>query len=278
MPFLAGIPALLIIALFYWSRPPVLMLTDPSLTLLYGSSRARSKEAGISLRLFRPFISVQVANNASPEIVVEAVKAVHKAPMAVFFPYHFIEAARRFKDELPGITVIVMEGRQMVDQGDDFVVISTDSDTDFYRAGICAALLTRDSTGGIVFYQNTSFKDSHREAFEKGLEKGGFIKETFFLDSSTDYYSWQDISCVVISGPAVRFFERNLDIPVILFSWIDPSMTPANVKIIFDNSPWALAVESLRLLKSGGSTLPSPIILPLGRLGKSGTEIRKLIR
>jgi hypothetical protein len=41
------------------------------------------------------------------------------------------------------------------------------------------------------------------------------------------------------------------DIPAILFSWLDPALTPADVVVIFDDSPWALAAPAARMAAEG---------------------------
>jgi hypothetical protein len=53
-------------------------------------------------------------------------------------------------------------------------------------------------------------------------------------------------------------------------------MTPRNVKVLFDDSPWARVVESLKVLKSGGGMLPSNLILPSGRLKGASLNIRRI--
>jgi hypothetical protein len=69
------------------------------------------------------------------------------------------------------------------------------------------------------------------------------------------FNAYGDIGCVVVAGPAVRFFEQNLNIPVILFSWVDPTYTPAIVKHIFDDSHWILASRALRSMPPPGEEM-----------------------
>ena len=279
MHIIAAFLALVIIALFFMFRPPVLMVSDPYLTLLYGETRAWIKQIEISMILFRPFIPVVLSGNAPSEIVVEAIKAAHRAPKAVLFPYHYADAARRLRDELPEIPVLILGGRHEKDPEDDFIIVTTDIEADYYRAGVYAAFLVQEESGIVVFH-DTNFIDSHQAAFENGLEKGGFLEleEVVYVGSQFDYPSWRGISCVVAGGPAARFFERGMDIPVILFSWVDPRITPGNIKVLLDDSPWAMAVHSLRMLEQGGGTLPSRLIIPSGRSIEGESAIMRLIK
>ena len=87
--------------------------------------------------------------------------------------------------------------------------------------------------------------------------------EPVFANVSADYSSYSGIACVVITGPAHDFLENNPGIPVILFSWIDPALTPEPVKLIFDDSPLTLAVRALKPLPSGEILVSSrPTALP----------------
>ena len=279
MPVIGHFLGILIIFVVYLFRSPVLMVSDASLSLLYGASRAQAKQLEISMKTFRPFVLVTVAENAPVEIVVEAIKAGHNAPRAVLFPYYFIDAARRFHEEVPGIPALVLGGRHTGDIEGEPAFLRTDNEADFYRAGAIAAFLSREAEeGDIVLFYDVAFGDEEQAAFEKGLEEGNFSGEKIYLSAGSDYYSWQNVFCVVVAGPAARFFDRALDKPVVLFSWIDPGMTPRNVKVLFDDSPWARASESLRILNRGGGKLPSELILPSGRLAKDRAAVRKLAK
>jgi len=93
-----------------------------------------------------------------------------------------------------------------------------------------------------------------------------------------DYTTYAEIGCVVVAGPALRFLERNLEIPVILFSWIDPSMSPRSVRIIFDDSPLAQAARAARFISptAGEIFVPSRPALLFDRFEGGRAELRKL--
>jgi hypothetical protein len=79
-----------------------------------------------------------------------------------------------------------------------------------------------------------------------------------------DYTVPESVSCTVLTGLAEFFLEKNLNIPVILFSWADPALTPSRVKVIFDDSPWAQTVEAVKILtgnREPGSIPSTALIL-----------------
>jgi hypothetical protein len=89
---------------------------------------------------------------------------------------------------------------------------------------------------------------------------------------------------VVIAGPAANFLDQDLEIPVILFSWADPGLTPRTVKLIFDDSPPALSVPAIRSFFAADTDeilVPSEPLLLFERFEKFETmeekkEFRKL--
>ncbi|GHU17500.1 hypothetical protein FACS1894163_08460 [Spirochaetia bacterium] len=90
------------------------------------------------------------------------------------------------------------------------------------------------------------------------------MKNPVFLSLNSNY-SPTGNSCPVLTVRAPNFFDRDAKIPVILFSWLDPALTSANVKVIFDDSPWALAFAAFRD-KGEAKPLPANIIIPKGRI------------
>jgi hypothetical protein len=262
-------------------RPPVLIVTDSSFNLLYGNLRTRLKQVESSLRLYRRMLMVPVAESAGPDIIALAVKAVSPSPYAVLFPYRYEAGARRYHEENPNVPALVLGGRTPVETADTgALAVRTDTSVDFYRAGLCSALFARGTEGGILVFHDGTMAAGDREAFLEGLRAQGFTRNPVYLSVNSDYSSWQNVSCVVVNGPAARFFDQNLKIPVILFSWIDPGITPQSVKVVFDDSPWALAVRAVRLAGKGGGLLPSEVVLPPRRVPSRETaeKLRELVR
>jgi hypothetical protein len=241
----------LVLTVVFFSRPPVLIVTDTSFIQLYGSPRFKIRQIRASLELFRRVMPVEVAESAGPDLTVLAVEGASRSPKAVLFPYRYLEAARLYSGNHPGIRVMVTGGNpsQPV-SGATFGFVFTDTALDLYRAGLYAAVLAEKDSRVLFFYGDT-LSDGYREAFQEGLEAGGGDNNPLYISASADYASYDGIGCVVLAGPAANFLEKNLNIPVILFSWIDPGLSPRSVKVTFDDSAWALVTGLLGSKASG---------------------------
>jgi hypothetical protein len=256
-------------------RSPVLIITDSSFDSLYGPVRTWLSGLESSLALGRRVITVPLSETASPDVVVLAAEAASSSPYAVLFPYRYYEGSRRYKGNFPEVPVLILgdKGREVSD-GQGLVPVYTDRETDFYRAGLCAAFLTREGVNGdvLVFGDGTS---GEREAFLEGLRVQGFIKNPVYRDLNSDYQNYQNVSCVILTGPAVRFLAENRGVPILLFSWLDPALTPGEVRVIFDDSPWALATRAVKALKQGAGEvfLPSRSLVLRKRSGKDTLRI-----
>jgi hypothetical protein len=256
--FVAG---LLSVGVFFL-RAPVLLVTDAPFDALYGPTRALVKRVEVSLRLFRRVVPVQVPDGAGPDIVAFTVEEAARSPYCVLFPYRYHAGAVRYVDEVPGVSVFVLGGGQgQKTDAEDVVFIQTDTRTDFYRAGLCAALLARESAGEIVIYGQVAAE--WREAFLAGLQEDGVERAVKYLSVTDDYSDIQNVACVVMNGQATAFLEQNRDIPVILFSWLDPALTSQAIKVVFDDSPWALLTKVAQGKEEG--PFPSGMVFPKGR-------------
>ena len=264
----------------FWFRSPVIVVTDPSFSLLYGVNRAKLKQTELSLLYYRRVISVQVTEAAGADVVAAAAEAASEKPFVVFFPSHFSAGARRYSGEKPDTPVVIIEGRhenpdrlRSADSAAKWpVYVHTDIEADMIKAGVIAAHLFSthhvDGTQGeIQVLHDSSLTNAHRAAFKKGLESQGYTRNPVYLDASADYLVRASTVCVVIIGPAGKYFEHSTSIPTVLFTWIDPEMTPANVRVIFDDSPWAMAAKAPKILESGGGLFPSVLTAFLKRNG-----------
>jgi hypothetical protein len=258
-------------------RPPVLVVTDASFDTLYGSRRARLSGLESSFALGRRVIPVPVSESVSPGVAVLAVKAAASSPYALLFPYRYYEAGRQYKEEFPGVPVLILGGREgELPAGNGLVPVYADRETDFYRAGLCAALLAREGENGdVLVFSDGTMSAGGRESFLEGLRAQGFIKNPVYLGLNSDYQNYQGVSCAVLTGPATRFFAENRGAPVLLFSWLDPALTPLEVKVVFDDSPWALAVRAVKAAEGGAEEgfLPSRPLVLRGRTGKDTRRI-----
>jgi hypothetical protein len=283
-PFKPGrffFPAAALVILFggaagvFFLRSPVLMVTDASFNSLYGFPRSWFSLIESSAALGRRIIQTPVSESASPDVVALAVEAASSSPYAVLFPYRYYEGGLRYKEKFPGVPVLVLGGREGgVPAEKGLAQVYTDRETDFYRAGLCAAFLAREGKNGniLVFHEGAA---GEREAFREGLRVQGFIKNPVYMGLNSDYPDYRDVSCVVLAGPATRFFAENREAPVLLFSWLDPALTPQEIKVMFDDSPWALAAEAVKALERGAESgrLPSRPLVFRGRTGKDTRRI-----
>jgi hypothetical protein len=251
-----------------------LLVLDEEFIFLYGTRRSAIKRAGLSLRLFRRALVVRIAEGASPDVVAFAVATAAAKPYAALFPARYRQGALRYAEQAPEVPVGILGGGAPFRGAEEgrLRFIETDKTTDLYRAGRCAALFARQREGRALFFAGDLIDQDDRDAFARGLRDQGFTERAVFVDQETDYTFSDKLACVVMASPAENFLENGEDVPVILFSWLDPGLTPRSVKLIFDDSPWALAFESARALQQGGE-LPRAAseVLPLwNRIGDAG--------
>ncbi|GHU85117.1 hypothetical protein FACS189473_3740 [Spirochaetia bacterium] len=277
---LVGIP-LLAAVLVFMGRSPVLVVSDLAFDGIYGEVRIKIKQAEASLRLWRPVRRVRIAEDAGEDVAVFAVRSAAEKPFCVLFPYRYHNEAKRYSGEFPESSVAVLQGRfrDLSDSGGaaNLFFFGTDSALDFYRAGQCAAIFARpvppekvspeagksgdsgeasaespeaevQEPGTIFLLQDDLVSDGDREAFSRGLAENGYDRTPVYQNAGTAFTTRPNTACAVISGAAQNFFEQSLDIPVLLFSWIDPALTPARIKLVFDDSPWALAVPAVKTI------------------------------
>ena len=230
----------------FYLRSPVLIVTDPSFYRLYGPVRLWTAAVKSSAELFRRVMPVFVTETAGPDLMALAVEGASRTPMAVLVPSRYLESARYYKEAHPDIPVLVVGGRNPSPAEEtNLGFICTDTAGDLYRAGAAAAALAGENRG-ILFYYDGNLPNEYREAFRNGLLAQEFPGDVNYLNISADYASFANVGCVILTGPAAKFLERKLQIPVILFSWANPGMVPGSVKLIFDDSPWALVTGVLK--------------------------------
>jgi hypothetical protein len=235
----------------FLGRSPLLVVTDASFKTLYGSERLSKIETRLSNRLFRRVIPVYVDENAWSDQISLAAQDAFQKPLAVLFPYRYMGGGNNYKENNPDTPVYIITGRNQTSRAKEVVsYIRTDMKTDYYRAGLCAALIAGE--GNIFFISDGTVQYELREIFIEGLRAQDYTKDPFWVRDNTDFLSNSDLACAVIAGPAGEFFEQRPDTPVILFSWVDPDFTPRSVKVIFDDSPYVLALKEYKLFSAPG--------------------------
>ena len=260
----------------FLARPPVLIVTDSSFNLLYGPERLRQRQHQISISLFRRVIPVTVSEHAGPDLVAIAAEEAFRIPRAVLFPYRYLEGAVLYKENNPDVTVMLTGGRNPIPTvltGTNITYVRTNTMVDMYRAGLSAAVFAGEKN--ILIFDDGIFPEDYRESLRELLSSRGFMNQVIFQNLHAHVPSFDGIGSVILTGPAFRFIEQNLDIPVILFSWADPAFTPRTVKLIFNDSPWALAATALRFGEFREVLIPSMPVAFSDRIDEK-MDFRKL--
>ena len=240
-------------------HPPVLLVSDAFFDGLYGPWRTRIRQLEVSLQLFRLVKVVAIGETADPEMAALAVEDADDRPYGVLFPFRYAEGARRYARLHPETPVAVLGGRLPREEG--FLYFGTDTSGDLYRAGRGAALLVRPGGGRVYVFQDPRLSPEERRSFNEGLRDGGYPGEPEYVYGNTNLRDITGVS-VLMSGAPPYFFEGAVTTPVILFSWIDPALTSRDVKVIFDDSPWALAVQAVRAMSGEGAVSGEEAPLP----------------
>jgi hypothetical protein len=271
-------PASLVLALvstlvIFYFRSPVLIVTEQSFMELYGKKRLRNEALLSSIALFRPVKTVEVANDASDDIVPFAITEISIKPYCVLFPLRFVPSAQRYKENNPNIPVVVLEGRYPESENpvektlganiSEYFIYKTDINDDFFNLGLAISALkqenepksddstpeTEKSDKIVVFIDKnlTQMKD----IFLKGLYSRGILPETQFLNSFSQYSETSNISCVILAGLGFEYLDKKTGVPVIAFTWIDPFLLPFDVVMIINDSPWAQARQAVRMVGAG---------------------------
>jgi len=239
----------------FFIRSPVVIVTDLSFISLYGEDRVRSESKRASISLFRRIKTAGLADDASDDIVTIAVSGFSSGPFCVIFPLRFVHSARLYREQNPQIPVILLAGRQNEDQflsvlgnkAGDFFVCQTDIDSDFYRAGAAAATINKDKSEKIAVFVEPYLMSQAKEAFLRGVNTLEKPPETLFFTSAAQLNENSGVSCTVLAGTGVEYFEKEMSVPVIFFTWAEPAFLQDNVVMVVNDSPWAQCVQAVRM-------------------------------
>ncbi|MCL2214533.1 MAG: hypothetical protein FWC06_04905 [Treponema sp.] len=249
-----------IIIIIYFTRAPLLIVTEQSFASLYGSERFRGNIMKASLSLMRRIKIVEIANDAGDDVVRFAVEDVSARPFCVLFPRRFTRSANIYSEQNPDIRVVILEGRYpdvlSTDTGrENYFTYSTDIESDFYKTGIAAAIFADNMRGDIAVFiepgQYLRYGSMAREAFLQGVSDQGGTQRTYFYTGLSYLPENVEIACAVVAGSGWEFLDRKLGIPVILFTWMDLPMVPADVVMIVDDSPVAQINQAAAFISAG---------------------------
>ena len=270
----------------FFSREPVLVITDAPFAALYGVERIQWEQRLASLVLFRRVIPVMVADGAGPDIIIVAVSEASSRPGFVVFPRHHAGAAERLRQDFPEIRSILIGGRvnssRLLYNPDTFFhIYTTDSGTDLYRAGLIAGLLANmtdnpvqeDETLTLALWGDPSINSGYHELFSQGVREQNPDISIIIAQTLEQIPQTGTLSGVVITGSGgAEYFNRNTPIPVILFSWLDPALTSREVAVQFDDSSWGLVIPAVRMAEKGeiDGVIPSKVLIISGKVADNG--------
>ncbi|MDR2177854.1 MAG: hypothetical protein LBP20_07445 [Treponema sp.] len=284
-----GIPAaaalaVLLAAAYFFSRPPALVVSDAGFDFVYGFRRTLAGQIGLSLRLFRRVERVLIAENADPDALAFAIEEKEQRPWAVLGHSRYAWGLGQYARQREDVRVVVIgedsessEPRPGPAAQGEAEFVFPDAGLNSWRLGRCAALLAGETAGiALVFQEQPNFP-VRRDAFLAGLQEENENIVPYYLDSSSDYPSWDAVRCVVLAGPSESSFGGGREIPFLLYSWMDPALSPSSVKVVADDSPWALASGAFLAPPGGGyRVFPAAFSIPWGRVGDSG--LRKKLK
>jgi hypothetical protein len=241
---------------------------DKPFNLLYGENRVLLRRLILSVRLFRPVKTVNIAGGAGPDLVAQAAVGLSRRPYGVFFPYRYREGARRYLKERPGFPVFVLGGRRERDmpgsagQGEtaEPVWFFTDTETDLYRAGVLAGILALAGEAPPALSQEGLGADK-MEAFVRGLRDQHWLEEPLLPPFSE---KMPKPACVVLLGKGDPYLHEWPEASLLLFTWTNPALLPRRTLAVFDDSPWAQLGPALELFRKGesGGFISSEIKFP----------------
>jgi hypothetical protein len=269
---------ILVLSAVFFCRKPVILVTDSAFNVLYGKERAQTKALLLSLSLFRPIKTIVIAEGAGPDLVVQGATSLSRRPFAVFFPYRYGKAARRYAEGKPDIPVVVLAGREGPQSSaggnslpESLLWVNTDTVTDLYRVGLFAGVFARydsqkrEETGEglngseeIIALFHERPNNEEKTAFLRGLREQKWGGSPLFSQIPAETVL---VSAVICNDSAI--LEEENARSLIIFTWMDPALAPRKTLAVFDDAPWTQIGPALAFLKKGvqNGMVPSDIII-----------------
>jgi hypothetical protein len=221
------------------------------------------------------------AEGAGPDIVTLALTEAAPKPLCVLIPGSYASTATRYHEEFPEIPIVLFAGnvRNLPVSDDSLSVCKIDAGIDLYRAGLMAGILEKtpkdepsDEQMSIVFLPDRSTQNPERALFTEGVNEISPDLKVVIARNMADMPDVKRVSCAVFGSAGAEYFEKNPRMPLILFTWLDPGLLPKETTVIFDDSPYALAVPAVRAeLKNGGEIkIPSKPLIISGKTADNG--------
>ena len=280
------------ISMVFINRSPVLVVTDASFAALYGIERVKLQQVYSSLNLFRPVKNVELADGISDDVLIITLQEKSVNPYCIIFHSSFSSAAEYYHREYPNNLLVLLGGRNPEDslpQPDETLYIyASDTELDLYRAGYFSGLLNIKDINIFRLAQilnvpdvqekkiigltiDDSITDLMQNTFSRGVDEISGKAEIIYAATSSDLPQY-NLSSVVFAGSCDDFLDKPSNVPVILFSWLDPVFTSDNVIIVLDDSPWAQTITAVKMAeqKQKKGRIPSKILIFPDRIADNG--------
>jgi hypothetical protein len=209
--------------------------------------------------------------------ISENIIKANKKPHSVFFPGRFSDAAQIYGEDIKAQgnqttkAILIYDSSRELDSHENIIIAINGIEIDYYRAGYSSALLAKDymvkasqkSEGEIVFIYDTQPTTENREAFINGATTAGFTGQTNFAQGRDNLLT-DSVSCFVIEGSSAGILSASPKQPMIVLTWFyNKNHIQTNIKVLIDDSPYALIPKILKANAKNGSTanIPSDFIV-----------------
>jgi len=267
-----AIAAFIVAAVFY-TRSPVLVVAEQSFIELYGKERLKNETFLSSVLMFRLLKTVVIANDASDDVVPFAIKEISAKPYCVLFPLRFVRSAQFYREQNPEIPVVVLEGRYPEIENpaenalgadkSEYFIYKTDMNGDLYNLGLAISALKHEEepknddsapetekNDKIAIFLDRNLPQAN-DIFLKSLYDNGVLTETQFFYYFSQSMDKTDFTCVILVGLGYEYLDKKTGVPVIAFTCIDPFFLPSDVVMVVNDSPWAQARQTVRMVGAG---------------------------
>ena len=257
----------------FFSRAPVLIVTDAGFVSIYGQQRLQEQQRSASFSLFRQVKPVMIADGAGPDIVLVALAESASRPYCVIFPRRYSRAAEQYHEENPQVPIALIAGlvqsSSLPDPNGILCVYRSDRETDLFRAGLLAGIfagqeLLHTAEKAVALWQDRGVSEEMRELFSLGVREQNPETEVIFANTLGAMPTEDNLAVAVLTGAGSDYLDRRPRVPVVLFSWLNPELVPRQVFALFDDSTWGLAVPAVQMAINGVSEgiIPSkPLII-----------------
>ncbi|MDR0908529.1 MAG: hypothetical protein LBM77_02070 [Spirochaetaceae bacterium] len=207
-------------AVIFFNREPIVLLNDPGFTALYGKQRLFLRNLKLGATKFRRIVQINAPEAGNDEQIALAAESAAKTPFMAVFPFRYENAALVYKKTKPNIDTVVSLGRKPLPQDENGLRYVQSNTEKYLQEAIKKAEILVENTENktIVIYSDTNLPESN----------------DLQVIRAKNVPLPADTGALICIGLIPDPFPSN--IPIILFSWLDPKRVPKNVKYIFDDS------------------------------------------